>query len=47
MQRSGLEWTWRLGHEPARLWHRYLVESLPCAAVLFANALRTRIGRRS
>lgn len=24
MQRSGLEWTFRLGHEPRRLWRRYL-----------------------
>ncbi len=26
MQRSGLEWLWRLGAEPRRLWHRYLVD---------------------
>lgn len=25
MQRSGLEWTFRLGHDPRRLWRRYLV----------------------
>lgn len=25
MQRVGLEWLWRLGHDPARLWRRYLV----------------------
>ncbi|MGI5212523.1 WecB/TagA/CpsF family glycosyltransferase [Plantactinospora sp. CA-290183] len=25
MQRRGLEWLWRLGLEPKRLWHRYLV----------------------
>lgn len=24
MQRSGLEWAFRLGHEPRRLWRRYL-----------------------
>lgn len=24
MQRSGLEWSYRLGTEPKRLWHRYL-----------------------
>ena len=24
MQRSGLEWTWRLAQEPGRLWRRYL-----------------------
>ncbi len=26
MQRRGLEWLWRLGAEPRRLWRRYLVE---------------------
>ena len=25
MQRSGLEWFFRLLHEPRRLWYRYLV----------------------
>ncbi len=25
MQRAGLEWLWRLAHDPGRLWHRYLV----------------------
>lgn len=25
MQRSGLEWTFRLAHEPRRLWRRYLI----------------------
>ncbi|MBO0869898.1 MAG: WecB/TagA/CpsF family glycosyltransferase [Micromonosporaceae bacterium] len=25
MQRRGLEWLWRLGMEPARLWRRYLL----------------------
>lgn len=25
MQRAGLEWTWRLMHEPGRLWKRYLL----------------------
>jgi len=25
MQRAGLEWLWRLGLEPKRLWHRYIV----------------------
>jgi N-acetylglucosaminyldiphosphoundecaprenol N-acetyl-beta-D-mannosaminyltransferase len=27
MQNTGLEWTWRLGREPSRLWKRYLVDS--------------------
>jgi exopolysaccharide biosynthesis WecB/TagA/CpsF family protein len=25
LQRAGLEWCWRLGHEPSRLWRRYLL----------------------
>jgi len=25
MQRYGLEWLWRLGLEPRRLWRRYLL----------------------
>ncbi len=28
MQRSGLEWMWRLLMEPGRLWKRYLVEDM-------------------
>ncbi|WP_208345908.1 WecB/TagA/CpsF family glycosyltransferase, partial [Aetokthonos hydrillicola] len=29
MSYAGLEWLYRLGCEPQRLWKRYLVESLP------------------
>ena len=29
MQQSGLEWAYRLGHEPQRLWRRYLVNDMP------------------
>lgn len=29
MQASGLEWAYRLGREPRRLWRRYLVNDLP------------------
>ena len=25
MQKRGLEWLWRLGLEPKRLWRRYLI----------------------
>lgn len=28
MQKSGLEWLWRLAMEPKRLWRRYLVEDM-------------------
>jgi N-acetylglucosaminyldiphosphoundecaprenol N-acetyl-beta-D-mannosaminyltransferase len=47
MRGTGLEWTWRLAQEPGRLWRRYLVDGLPCAAVLFAGALRERAVRGS
>jgi|WetSurMetagenome_2_1015567.scaffolds.fasta_scaffold09674_6 N-acetylglucosaminyldiphosphoundecaprenol N-acetyl-beta-D-mannosaminyltransferase len=29
MQEHGLEWLWRLAHEPRRLWKRYLLRDLP------------------
>ncbi len=28
MQRAGLEWLWRLAHDPGRLWKRYLVRDV-------------------
>jgi N-acetylglucosaminyldiphosphoundecaprenol N-acetyl-beta-D-mannosaminyltransferase len=34
MQRSGLEWAFRLGQEPTRLWRRYLLKDLPMLARL-------------
>jgi N-acetylglucosaminyldiphosphoundecaprenol N-acetyl-beta-D-mannosaminyltransferase len=34
MQRSGLEWAFRLGQEPQRLWRRYLLNDLPLLARL-------------
>jgi len=34
MRRSGLEWAFRLVHEPTRLWRRYLVNDLPMLARL-------------
>ncbi len=40
---SGLEWLWRLGREPRRLWRRYLVDDPRFLAVL----LRTMRERRS
>ena len=27
MQRAGLEWLFRLAHEPRRLWRRYLIDN--------------------
>jgi N-acetylglucosaminyldiphosphoundecaprenol N-acetyl-beta-D-mannosaminyltransferase len=42
MQRSGLEWAHRLAQEPRRLARRYLVEDLPFAFRLMADAWRAR-----
>jgi N-acetylglucosaminyldiphosphoundecaprenol N-acetyl-beta-D-mannosaminyltransferase len=28
LQRAGLEWLYRLGQEPRRMWRRYLVEDM-------------------
>lgn len=41
IQRLGLEWTWRLGQDPRRLWKRYLVEDLVFLK-LFFRELRAR-----
>jgi N-acetylglucosaminyldiphosphoundecaprenol N-acetyl-beta-D-mannosaminyltransferase len=35
MSRTGLEWLWRLGREPRRLWRRYLVQDPAFAAILW------------
>ncbi len=43
MQRSGMEWTYRLGQEPRRLWRRYLVGDLPIfLRIIGARALPRR-----
>ena len=39
MQRAGMEWLWRLGLEPRRLFRRYIVEDIPFAIRLLSNAL--------
>jgi N-acetylglucosaminyldiphosphoundecaprenol N-acetyl-beta-D-mannosaminyltransferase len=41
MSRSGLEWAWRLGREPRRLWRRYLVQD-PAFAMILWRELRAR-----
>jgi N-acetylglucosaminyldiphosphoundecaprenol N-acetyl-beta-D-mannosaminyltransferase len=46
MQELGLEWVHRLVQEPKKLAHRYLVDDLPFAALLFAKAAKNRIVRR-
>jgi N-acetylglucosaminyldiphosphoundecaprenol N-acetyl-beta-D-mannosaminyltransferase len=48
MRPLGLEWLFRLVHEPRRLFRRYLREDAPFAVVLLAGALLTRLrGRRA
>jgi len=42
MQRSGLEWAYRLKCEPRRLFRRYLIEDLPFAAGLLTTAAMAR-----
>lgn len=42
MQRSGLEWTFRLATEPRRLWRRYLLHNPRFAVLALAQLLRTR-----
>jgi N-acetylglucosaminyldiphosphoundecaprenol N-acetyl-beta-D-mannosaminyltransferase len=38
MQQRGLEWLWRLGLEPRRLWRRYLILNPAYLARLTAQA---------
>jgi N-acetylglucosaminyldiphosphoundecaprenol N-acetyl-beta-D-mannosaminyltransferase len=40
MQKYGLEWLWRLGLEPGRLWRRYLLLNPVYAARLLAQKLK-------
>jgi N-acetylglucosaminyldiphosphoundecaprenol N-acetyl-beta-D-mannosaminyltransferase len=40
MQRSGLEWTYRLLQEPDRLWRRYLLDDVPMLGRLVIDACR-------
>lgn len=46
MQRSGLEWSFRLMSEPRRLWRRYLVTNSVFVARLLPGLLRRRPPRR-
>jgi N-acetylglucosaminyldiphosphoundecaprenol N-acetyl-beta-D-mannosaminyltransferase len=41
VSRLGLEWLWRLGREPGRLWRRYLVDD-PAFLVILARSVRDR-----
>jgi N-acetylglucosaminyldiphosphoundecaprenol N-acetyl-beta-D-mannosaminyltransferase len=40
MQHAGLEWAFRLGQEPTRLWRRYIVNDIPTLGRLLMASLR-------
>jgi N-acetylglucosaminyldiphosphoundecaprenol N-acetyl-beta-D-mannosaminyltransferase len=42
VSRAGLEWLWRLGREPRRLWRRYLVDDPAFAAILWRAVRQAR-----
>jgi N-acetylglucosaminyldiphosphoundecaprenol N-acetyl-beta-D-mannosaminyltransferase len=42
MQRSGLEWSFRLLQEPKRLWRRYLINNPKFIALVFLQALHLK-----
>jgi exopolysaccharide biosynthesis WecB/TagA/CpsF family protein len=46
MQRAGLEWAFRLGCEPGRLWRRYFVNDLPVFLDLVTDQARLRLTAR-
>jgi N-acetylglucosaminyldiphosphoundecaprenol N-acetyl-beta-D-mannosaminyltransferase len=46
MQRSGLEWAFRLKSEPRRLWRRYLVGNPKFVAGVAADFVRERARTR-
>jgi N-acetylglucosaminyldiphosphoundecaprenol N-acetyl-beta-D-mannosaminyltransferase len=47
LQGLGLEWLYRLAHEPRRLWRRYLYRNPRFVALFAAQLLRQRQSRRS
>jgi N-acetylglucosaminyldiphosphoundecaprenol N-acetyl-beta-D-mannosaminyltransferase len=42
MQRSGLEWLYRVSQEPRRLWRRYFVQDMPVMMQMAAEAMQLR-----
>lgn len=40
VQRAGLEWTYRLAHEPRRLWRRYMLDDMPMLGRLLVASMR-------
>lgn len=46
VSRSGLEWLYRLVHDPLRLWSRYLLEPLLLTPSLAVEVLKHRLSQR-
>ncbi|HSJ28840.1 MAG TPA: WecB/TagA/CpsF family glycosyltransferase [Acidimicrobiia bacterium] len=46
MQSAGLEWLFRLAHEPRRLWRRYVWNNPAFLVLLSGQILRSRLRRR-
>jgi N-acetylglucosaminyldiphosphoundecaprenol N-acetyl-beta-D-mannosaminyltransferase len=46
MQRLGLEWLWRLVHNPRRLWRRYLVDDLAFLGIFLKEWWRVRVRKQ-
>jgi N-acetylglucosaminyldiphosphoundecaprenol N-acetyl-beta-D-mannosaminyltransferase len=46
LQRTGLEWLWRLASEPRRLLRRYTVMNLTFLLLLARDSVRSRLGRQ-
>lgn len=46
MQRSGMEWVFRLLQEPRRMWRRYLTTNLTFAQLMLEEKLKQRAVRR-
>ncbi|MGV7240916.1 WecB/TagA/CpsF family glycosyltransferase [Caballeronia sp. M23-90] len=42
MQRTGLEWSWRVMQDPRRLWHRYLIDDRRFFSIFWQNWRTTR-----
>jgi len=47
MQRTGLEWAFRLLQEPQRLWKRYLVNDMPILLELLMHQAASRLSHNS
>lgn len=45
MQRSGLEWLYRVGQEPQRMWKRYLVTNTAFLVIVATALFRARLAR--